>query len=225
MIEFILSAPLVLSALFILFVSIAILLEFEKNGWATTLFSIGLALILWTYRTDIWGLVSTNPGQVIYFMLGYIAAGLVWSLFKWKFYISKKVNEFEAKKNKFIFEVGPIKENWKRWTDGLKYSAYDTSYSISDRSTPEEIAKRIIPTARDKKALIVSWISYWPMSVGATLLNNPFRRFFEWIYDMVSGIYDKIGNSAVNQIASGFEKGEVEEENSSKKSQRKQLNS
>jgi len=29
----------------------------------------------------------------------------------------------------------------------------------------------------------------------ATLLNNPFRKFFEWVYDNLSGYYDKITNS------------------------------
>ena len=54
--------------------------------------------------------------------------------------------------------------------------------------------------------MITSWISYWPASLGATLLNNPFRRFFEWIYSLVSGIYDKIGNSAAKGIVSGIKK-------------------
>lgn len=39
-----------------------------------------------------------------------------------------------------------------------------------------------------------NWISYWPVSIAATLLNNPFRQFFEWIYSNLSGYYDKITN-------------------------------
>ena len=38
-------------------------------------------------------------------------------------------------------------------------------------------------------------ISYWPVSLIATLLNNPFRKFFEMVYSNISGFYDKITNS------------------------------
>lgn len=32
-------------------VLVAILLEFEKEGWATTFVSLGIALLMWNYRT------------------------------------------------------------------------------------------------------------------------------------------------------------------------------
>ncbi len=35
-----------------------LLLEFEKEGWATTFFSLGSALILWNFRGDIWNFIS-----------------------------------------------------------------------------------------------------------------------------------------------------------------------
>ena len=56
----------------------------------------------------------------------------------------------------------------------------------------EEIAEKIAPKASHKKSIIVSWIAYWPVSLAATLLNDPFRRFFEAIYESVSGYYEKI---------------------------------
>ena len=213
MIEFILSAPFVLSAIIVIAITIAVLLEFEKEGWATTLFSLGTALTLWVYKSEIWEFVSTNPMSTIYFALSYIGAGLAWSLFKWKFYIGKRTEMFNTIKQEFIDKKGEIKSQWSLWIQHLNntglYYSLDLTSVFYEVHTPEEIVRKVIPLASTKKSLIVSWISYWPMSLGATLLNNPFRRFFEWIYSLVSGIYDKMGNSEVSKMVVGLEKNEL----------------
>ena len=56
----------------------------------------------------------------------------------------------------------------------------------------ETIIEEITPLASKKKSVITSWIAYWPVSLIATLLNDPFRKFFEWVYDRLSGFYDRI---------------------------------
>ena len=73
MIDFILSAPFVLSAIIVIAISIAVLLEFEKNGWATTLFSLGLALTGWVYKNEIWDFISGNPLPTVYFILALLS--------------------------------------------------------------------------------------------------------------------------------------------------------
>lgn len=203
MIEFILSAPFLLSAFIIIAIGVAILLEFEKSGWATTLFSLGIALGLWAYKSEIWNFISSKPLSTLFFSLAYIATGIVWSLIKWKTYINHKTLTFNLLKAKFNSEVGEIKDNWKGWIKHLnsKLGSY-----FHDDHTPEQIIAKIMPIAIDKKALIVSWISYWPMSLAATLLNNPFKRFFEWIYSLISGLYDKMTKSATEKMLVGFEK-------------------
>lgn len=212
MVEFILSAPFVLSAIITIAIIIAVLLEFEKDGWATTFFSLGVALTLWAYKSDIWNFVSQSPMTVVSFGLSYIGAGLIWSLFKWKFYINKKTDVFNEAKSNFISEIGEIKNNWDKWIDYLndKVKSKLNLTSFNRNNSPEDIISRIIPQANNKKSLIVSWISYWPMSLGATLLNNPFRRFFEWIYGLVSGIYDRMSHSAAKNMMVGVEKNEDE---------------
>lgn len=208
MIEFILSAPFVLSVIILMAISIAVLLEFEKDGWATTCFSLGVALTLWAYKLTIWTFISTSPMTTVYFCLSYIAAGLVWSLFKWKYYVGNKLSDYNTFKDTFIKTYGSTKGNWKEWINKLNSQFRDSNFHSTN--APEDIADKIIPKANSKKSLIVSWISYWPMSLGATLLNNPFRKFFEWIYSLVSGIYDKIGSNASASITSGIEKPSTE---------------
>lgn len=207
MIEFILSAPFVLSTICIIAVIMAVLLEYEENGWATTLFSVGTALTIWAYKSVIWNFVSTNTMYTLYFGFTYVIAGLVWSILKWKIYIGKHTENFNSIKKMFIEEVGDIKGNWSGWIAQLRDKYWGKG--IDETQTPEKIIKKILPQVNNKKALIISWISYWPMSLGATILNNPFKKFFEWIYKMVSGIYDKMRNSAAKDMLVGFEKSEV----------------
>ena len=203
MIEFILGAPFVLSAAIVIAISIAVLLEYEKNGWATSLFSIGIALVLWSYKTVIFDFVSASPMATVYFALSYIIAGLVWSLIKWKNYIGKNADKFYATKEEFE-RTHVISKDWELWITHLKNNFSGCGFFTGDSA--ETTISKIIPKALAKKALIVSWISYWPMSLSATLLNNPFRRFFEWVYGLVSGIYDKIGNHEASKMLSGVTK-------------------
>ncbi len=188
-------------------ITIAVLLEFEKEGWATTIFSVASALIIWNYRDSIIEFVLSSPGTTFGFIGSYIAGGLIWSLIKWKSYINNKIESFQKVKEKFESNGGSIKNQWNNW---ISYLNSNLNRSFFEGDTPEEVAEKVIPKASEKKSLITSWISYWPASLAATLLNNPFRRFFEWIYSMVSGVYDKMGKSAQNSISKGMEKAQPE---------------
>jgi len=184
-------------------ITIAVLLEYEKEGWATTIFSLGSALIIWNYRQSIFSFVTESPGTTFGFIGSYVAAGIIWSFMKWKNYVSSKINNFNEIREKYISQGKEIKNDWKEW---IQYLNGHISNMFYESWSPEEVAAKIVPQASSKKSLITSWISYWPASLGATLLNNPFRRFFEWIYSLVSSIYDRIGSSAAKGIVGGMEK-------------------
>lgn len=63
-------------------------------------------------------------------------------------------------------------------------------YSVN---TMAELKLKMIPIGSENKSAIIAWISYWPLSLLATLLNNPFRRLFEYTYSLVANAYDEIG--------------------------------
>lgn len=185
----------------IILIAMAFLLEFEREGWATTLFSLGTALILWNFKMDIWNYLTSNPVTTVGFIVSYILFGITWSFIKWRSYVKSifdKVKEIKAQfiaingaitdKNRAAFNSKIDAANFKR-ADG-----YSQSVTIHDTDTFEEIGRKITPLASNKKSIITSWISYWPVSFAGTLLNNPFRKFFEWIYGNLSGYYDKITN-------------------------------
>jgi hypothetical protein len=174
-------------------------LEYEKEGWATTFFSLGIALLLWNFRTDIWTFISSNPTATIGFTVTYILIGVVWSFLKWNSYVKNAFNKLKTIKADFIREHKEINEkNRAKFNSKVQYSGItkgDGGTLYLHDETLEEIIEKISPIASEKKSVITSWISYWPVSLMATLLNNPFRKFFEWVYDNLYGYYDKITNS------------------------------
>lgn len=104
---------------------------------------------------------------------------------------------------------------------GVFYSLYK-AYSTARRDTIEQrrynrrLAKRQHPDdlerqaaaiaeydadikpwrARDNKALILSWIAYWPFSLLVTLLDDPIRALFNWMYRRLRKTYDNIAATA-----------------------------
>ncbi len=200
------SATFIWVATIAILIAMAVLLEFEKEGWATTFFSLGTALILWNFRGEIWEFISGNPSATIGFAVSYVVIGIAWSFMKWRTYVRKVFNKLKAIKDDFIAQHGNIDGDNRKAFNELVGDANFTDprtgyhYDPSKDTRLEEIAVKITPVASKKKSIITSWISYWPVSLAATLLNNPFRQFFEWIYDNISGIYDKISKRYQNEL-------------------------
>lgn len=186
-------------------VGMAVLLEFEKEGWATTLFSLGTALILWNFRGEIWEYITGNPTATIGFVVFYVCIGIAWSFMKWRTYVKSIFGKFKEYREDFVRKNGEItSKNLKDFVRKVNGQFKDPdgygNVNLFEEQSLENIVKKITPLASKKKAIITSWISYWPVSLAATLLNNPFRQFFEWIYDNISGIYDKISKRYQNEL-------------------------
>ena len=191
------SSAFIWTASIIIIIAMAVTLEYEREGWATTFFSLGIALFLWNFRGEIWEMVSANPVATFGFALTYVLVGIAWSFLKWLSYVKKIFNKFKEIKTDFIATNKDItsanRKHFNQLISDADFKKFDgRDYSPMSDETLEEMAIKITPMASRKKSVITAWISYWPVSVAGTLLNNPFRQFFEWIYGNLSGYYDKI---------------------------------
>jgi hypothetical protein len=147
------------------------------------------------------------------FVGGYILGGLIWSVIKWKSYISRSARVFKDLKERFIKEVGAIGSNWRRWIDVLRDNKHKLNRAdFRESDEPEAIISKITINPADKKNVIISWIAYWPMSLGATLLNDPIRRFGSWIYSIFSGVYSRMSKSSVKGLGEGMNKYEEQDQ-------------
>jgi len=57
-----------------------------------------------------------------------------------------------------------------------------------------------IPTAKEYRKDIVVWMSYWPWSMTWTLLNDPIKRFFNFVYLKFSTLYQKLSDRIFKDI-------------------------
>jgi len=189
-------------------ISMIVALEKEKEGWATFILSVALGIVLWQNWFTIVDYVTYNLTQTILFSVAYIVVGIVWSFIKWNERVKAVFRKFKFIKDKFVKDNVAITENnFRDFVHKLEYNFKDsdgTRTAFGSTKTMEDISKKITPVGLEYKSLIISWISYWPLSVIGTLLNNPFRRLFEWIYDSLSGFYDNIANRHKNEAFKGM---------------------
>ena len=204
---FLFATPILIGLLIIFIILISAMVEMENSGWATTFFSLSIALLFWHYWSDIWGWIAQNPVDTFIFTGGYIVAGIIWSVIKWKSYISRSARHFEYLKEKFTKEVGQIGANWRTWISWLSKDRHKLNNGIfMESDEPEDIVRQLTVNANEKKPVIVSWIAYWPMSIAATLLNDPIRRLMSFIYDRISGLFQRMSTSSVKNLGKGMDK-------------------
>lgn len=170
-------------------------LEVEKEGVATTAVSIALALLLWNYGRDVWEFVKNDYASTTLFVLGYLVAGVIWSFLKWNEFVKRKINIFKRTKAKLILDRPDFDEKNDNHISMLCDRLKDNGLSIWSYNVKSmaELKIKVVPIGSENKSAIVAWISYWPLSLLATLLNNPFRRLFEYTYSLVANAYDEIG--------------------------------
>lgn len=194
MLEFLANSYVILIVGIVAAIVTMISLEVEEEGWATTAVSIALALLLWNYGHDLWSFVKEDYGTTLLFVLGYLVVGVVWSFLKWNEFVKRKVSIYKKVRAELIVKRPDFDENSNKSVEMLCQKLRENGISVwsHDVKTMAELKLKIMPIGSENKASIIAWISYWPLSLLATLLNNPFRRLFEYVYSLVATAYDKI---------------------------------
>ena len=202
MLEFLSNIYVILGVSVVGAIAIMISLENEEEGWASGIVSFVLALLLWNYGKDVWVFVSTNIATTIYFSLGYIILGMGWSMLKWNEFVKKKVDKFKKVRGEYLERNEKFTETDKIHMKGICDYLRGFGFKVwsQDVNNMKDIVVKIMPNGTDNKSSIIAWISYWPLSLTATLLNNPFRRLWIYIYSLCSGVYDKISMSHAKDL-------------------------
>lgn len=118
--------------------------------------------------------ITYKPFHSIGWILGYFVLGTAWSVAKWAFFVLRKRDK-----------------------------ALDTLRKETERYhyTPTEVKP---PQVSEHKNLIVGWMIYWPFSALWTLINDPVKRAFTWIYYRISKrlqtISDHLFQSVNNEV-------------------------
>ena len=100
------------------------------------------------------------------FVAAYFAAGAMWGVVKWYFWLKKTKRKLMS-----------FKSEHPNWTDSDLIRVIRVA----------GIGGNFPPDVSDHKAKIMGWMMLWPASMVWTMLNDPVRRIFEEIYDRIGG--------------------------------------
>jgi hypothetical protein len=118
---------------------------------------------------------------------------------------------------------------------GLVWAFFKWYFFVSSKLAYHEERKKdyngkhhtfTVPTARDNKYRIMSWMYYWPFSAFWTLSTKPFKRAFDYVYEKTGGMFDKIAAKMFSNLVKKDEadKAEIEAERAKNEAERLERN-
>lgn len=159
-------------------------IEYGKSVLATFVFFVILGLF--QVFTDVKPLqyIMHNPLESAVIAALYVGIGVVYVWFKWWSFCGDIVRALKSD----LERLPQLGKNWKDGTYYVKSNGYN--YKLKDGRIP----------VNEHKARIFGWIFYWPTSAAWTLVNDPIRRLFNFIYDRISGGLQKIADAAMAKV-------------------------
>lgn len=188
---------LILAVLFVLFVLECVFTEVEHFGWATVTLiatAIGSAIIgHWFPEYSVLTFVKAHGVFTAVYAVAYVGVGVAWSFVKWFSYLMSFRDAFREQKEAFC------KKNNLDSREAIpedKMAAFDqhishVSWTNNHRS---QLLTRERPRASKNKARITAWAAFWPFSFLGTLLNDPVRRIFNFLFNQFKALYQKMSD-------------------------------
>jgi hypothetical protein len=158
-----------------------LLTENDHWGWSTTLLICSAAALYFGGIFDIVAFAVWHPWVLARDVGIYVAAGIVWIVYKWWRLCRKSRIQYEEAKAKFLKdkEVSVLTTELKvEWTEWLNTKG---SYE-----RPRISARR--PEASDHKEQITVWGYLWPFSVLGTFFGDWVKAFWECVYEWTAEV-------------------------------------
>lgn len=196
----------------------------ENTGWGVISVIATIAIMSYVGHVPIWSLISGHPVYTILILLSYIAAGILYSFWKWDRYGAKKRREFNEGKSEFLQSALKFINSKDRFFGSSRSDRYiddDENHKRSNtlRGKDEDekkaiiaalesgkipdqwaqewqihLAKYKIPAATQNKEMIVRWMMFWPWSLIWTIVQDFVIDLFENIFRWLKNTYQKIAN-------------------------------
>lgn len=213
-------------------IAIGSCLENDEPLGATAAFIVAAAIIgtvVYDWQTSL-NFLLTIPQNVGWIAI-YLVVGVVWSIFKWGFFVRDLASQLAenladtqktwggSSRETFVAERLANYRNSgsreeieaeysKRYRDSIASSInaalsavisnrFDGSQFERDDITIEEIFKKIDLTAGNRKALISSWVAFWPVSMTTTAIREFVINLISNIVEAFQGVYNRISKMII----------------------------
>jgi len=165
--------------------------------------------------------------NVLFVLTAYIGVGTAWAIGRWFIYALKRKNFLQEKLDEFRTSHTTANVEFKFWTleqkadfllDFANAWNHDSNhlrgYSYKNRieicrnmctgigiaNVTQIVMKTITPLARDEKARITLWISFWPFSIACYLLEDLVVDVCKSIVKCISGFLNGITKSVFSGV-------------------------
>lgn len=161
--------------------------EYECPGWATT----SVLLVLGFLQLCGYQIVQSafvNPLITLYVILAYFGAGTFWAICRWWFFVKDQREKYDVFKADWLHRHdvmdGIVPDSMK-----AEFAHDATHFSYYDANKFE-----LKPQVSNHKGRIYIWMAYWPASMLWTLINDPVKKTFRWIYTQIRGFLQRISD-------------------------------
>lgn len=167
--------------------------EWENGFGATISLVVFAAMLQWCGDTNIIGFVFGNPLRLMAVVAAYFLLGGVWGTVKWWIFARDRLEEYEELRDDFLrnknLPSGTVvpQEFRREWKEKLERNR--GSYRHGGRTLAEA------PRARDNKSRIMRWMSFWPVSMLWSFLDDFVKRVFRTIYQRIHNFLQRIADN------------------------------
>lgn len=167
-----------------------IFIENENGVGATVSLVIFGCCLQFFGNVDFLGYFWNHPWHIAIIVGVYFLFGGIWGSVKWWIFCRDRLEEYEETKKEFLRSKGL--ENTKKvppehraeWKRRLEQN---TSYRGRTLADP--------PRVRDNKGRILRTMTFWPISLIWSMINDFVKRVFKEIYRKIAGYLQRIADN------------------------------
>ena len=168
--------------------------EIEQPGWATLMLIVTFVALAYLGDFNLWHAIKGNPMGAIVACAAYVGVGAAWSVGKWWFFVHACRAIYQEVRDEFMERY-----NLDKSGDIPDHQKQDFQFKVEHGS--KEAAK---PLIRENKSRITIWMTYWPWSMTWTLINDPVKKMFRWVYHQLQAVYQSIADHGYRSVEKDF---------------------
>jgi hypothetical protein len=169
---------------------IAGLVEAENGFWATIVAILTICGINWGLKYPVFKTIQMHPWRVLGLIGIYLAAGALWSIAKWFFFVHKKRMAYEEFKAKFLRDQSA--------TELTPKLAAELADAITDHYDSRGLNQ--VPNFREHYDSLTRWATYWPFSMIGTIFSDFVRKVWRYIVEFLGTTYERIATHSFRNI-------------------------
>ena len=185
---------------------IIVFLENERASGATVLTLLAIAAMVGLGNMGVFTWVVAHPLLLIGYILGYLVVGCLYGGGKWWLLLRDTADRYKAARTEWLEREIELPERKPEYKEALRTGVLTgnvkTNWIVYFERTNDRTKQ---PMVNRNKGRIISWMTYWPWSGLWTLINDPIRRTFRFLYGRISSTLQRMSDHMFADIQTDLE--------------------